>query len=420
MCTWMCIYMPGWGVICPRRLSHKHISSRLAIPIALADSNIEIHLKSSPALAMAASALPSHHRALILESTSQPLRLTTVPTPTAHPGSAIISVLSAGVISYQREIYNGTRAYTLPTPLVPGLSAIGRIVALGPDAVSLSAGQLVFFDCTIRARDDPATVFLLGIHDGGAPRAKKLAREVWRNGTFAEYARVPLENCIPLDEARLRGELGYTVHDLMYMGYLMVPFGGLRDIAVEAGETVVVSPATGGYGGAAVMVALAMGARVIAFGRNEWELERLKGWVGEGARVETVRITGEEAVDAEALKRCGTIDKAIDFTPPQGKASSHVRSVVHAMRKGGKISLMGLNENPIVPWSFIGKNIELKGKLMYEREDMVQFVKMLEGGLFPKGAGFADTKVFPLEDWKACLDAAAEHTGIGKSVVFAP
>ena len=131
-------------------------------------------------------------------------------------------------------------------------------------------------------------------------------------------------------------------------------------------------------------------------------------------------MTGEEERDAEALGRWGEVDKAIDFTPPQGKGSSHVRSVVRAMRKGGSISLMGLNESPVVPWEVIGKNITLKGRLMYEREDVVLFVKMLERGLFPKGEAFADTKVFPLEDWKECLDTAAEHTGIGRNVVFAP
>lgn len=57
---------------------------------------------------------------------------------------------------------------------------------------------------------------------------------------------------------------------------------------------------------------------------------------------------------------------------------------------------------------------------MYEREDILQFVKMFERGLFPKGKDFVDAKVFKLEDWKEGLDVAAEHAGIGKCVVFVP
>lgn len=43
---------------------------------------------------------------------------------------------------------------------------------------------------------------------------------------------------------------------------------------------------------------------------------------------------------------------------------------------------MGWNENPVAP-SVVAMNIALKGKLMYERGDILQFLKMLHSGLFP-------------------------------------
>jgi hypothetical protein len=70
----------------------------------------------------------------------------------------------------------------------------------------------------------------------------------WRDATFAEYAKIPLENCIPLSRSLLAkpedGGLGYAVEDLA-----QIP--SLRDIDVKVGETVIVSPATGAFGGAA-------------------------------------------------------------------------------------------------------------------------------------------------------------------------
>lgn len=60
------------------------------------------------------------------------------------------------------------------------------------------------------------------------------------------------------------------------------------------------------------------------------------------------------------------------------------------------------------------------GKMMYERADILQFVKMMESGLFPRGENFADVKTFALEDWEQGLDVAAEHVGIGKCAVFVP
>lgn len=248
-------------------------------------------------------------------------------------------------------------------------------------------------------------------------------RDVWRDGCFAEYARFPLENCLPLNEDVLCKEMGYTVEELMYMAHLLVPFGGLRDIRLEAGETVVISPATGGYGGAGVRIALAMGARVIATGRSAEKLGALKERVlasSSNARIQTVVWSGDEEGDTATLKKFGVIDAVLDLTPPQASKSAHLRSATSALRRNGRVSMMGFVERSVVPWTLVGRNITLKGKLMYEREDIKMFVKMLESGLFPRGKEFVDTKVFELEEWEKAFDVAAEHTGIGKQVVFVP
>ncbi|EXJ74709.1 uncharacterized protein A1O5_01403 [Cladophialophora psammophila CBS 110553] len=89
---------------------------------------------------------------------------------------------------------------------------------------------------------------------------------VWRDGMSAEFTKVALENCVPLDEVRLCQDLGYGAQDLVYMSHLLAPFGGPRDIRLEP-------------------VAIAMGARVIA-----------KGWPT--ASVDAVKITRDEEKDA--------------------------------------------------------------------------------------------------------------------------
>jgi threonine dehydrogenase-like Zn-dependent dehydrogenase len=363
------------------------------------------------------------YRALQLASIKKGFQVVQLPTPKADPGSAIIRIEAASVLSYHREIYNGTRHYSFPTPLVGGSSAIGRIIDLGPDATALEIGQLVYVDCVIRARDDPGTLFLSAIHDSGAAGSAKLMRDVWRDGTFAEYAKFPLENIFLLNEEKLCRGLGYSISDLVYMSYLLVPFGGLRDSRLEPGETIVISPATGGYGGAAVLVAIAMGARVIAGGRNEGKLAVLKDHVlanSPNAQIETIVWTGNEADDTAALKGLGTIDAILDLTPPQASKSLHLRSATSALRRNGRVSMMGFVEQPVVPWTLVGKNISIKGKLMYEREDILLLIKMLENGMFPGGKALVDTKVYALEEWEEGFDMATEHTGIGKQVVFAP
>lgn len=371
---------------------------------------------------------PPTHRALILPSRSTPLHVTTTqPTPQPTPGSAIVRILAAGILSYSGQIYSGAREYSFPTPLVPGASAIGRVAAVGPDATSLTPGALVLLDVTIRARDDPDAIMLSGIVEGSAPG---LMRGVWRDSTYAEFVRMPLENCFVVDEVRLcgapgEGGFGYEVEELLAVSTMAVAFGGLDDVRVRPGETVVVAPATGKFGGAAVRMALAMGARVVAMGRNEGLLGELRGLGGGGrSRVEVVRITGDVEAETEALKRLGPIDVWFDISPPVAARSSHLRSVMGALRRGGRVSLMGG-----VPADFsfnyrglMRQNITIKGTWMYTREQYVRLLQMVTVGILPLGKknGLNIVGKFGLEQWKEAFDAAAERSGPGESVVFVP
>ena len=106
----------------------------------------------------------------------------------------------------------------------------------------------------------------------------------WRNGTYAEYARVPLENVFALDEDILCRDMGYSFADLAYMTRLMVSMGGLSALDVKAGEWIVIAPASGGFGGAAVEVARAMGPDVVMVGRKRETLEGRKRETLEGIK----------------------------------------------------------------------------------------------------------------------------------------
>ena len=201
---------------------------------------------------------------------------------------------------------------------------------MGPDATSLTVGTLVHVDCTIRGRDDGKAVFLSGIHEGYSDGSRVLMRGEWKDSTYAEYAKVPLETCEVMDEARLCGKLGYEVADLAYLMTFLVPYGGLRDVGLKAGETVIVSPATGTFGGAAVLLALAMGARVIAMGRNVEALEKIKK---RSDRIDTVPISADVLKDSEALKSFGPADVFIDISPPAAAKSTHIKSGILALKR---------------------------------------------------------------------------------------
>jgi len=66
----------------------------------------------------------------------------------------------------------------------------------------------------VRGRDNPDVTLLYGIHGDGSPAAQKLMDGEWRNSTYAEYTKFPLENLYPLNEEVLVNKMGYTFSDL--------------------------------------------------------------------------------------------------------------------------------------------------------------------------------------------------------------
>lgn len=142
--------------------------------------------------------------------------------------------------------------------------------------------------------------------------------------------------------------MGYEIADLTYISALLVPYGGLKAIDLEAGETVIVSLATGAFGGAAVLVALAMGARVIAMGRNVEALDRIKK---RSERIETVPITGDVLRDSEALRSFGTVDAFSDISPSKAGKSTHIKSGILALKR--KLTCWPLAaSNQTFSWNF--------------------------------------------------------------------
>jgi D-arabinose 1-dehydrogenase-like Zn-dependent alcohol dehydrogenase len=144
----------------------------------------------------------------------------------------------------------------------------------------------------------------------------------------------------------------------------MVPYSGLADIGIKPGETVIIAPATGSFGGAAVKVALSMGARLIAIGRNTEKPDRL---AASHVRVETFQISGDVKADLKALQAFGSIEAFFDISPPEAADSTHFQSCILALEHSGRASFMGSlkGEMTIPVRAIMARDIQIKGKWMY-------------------------------------------------------
>ncbi|KAF2001472.1 GroES-like protein [Amniculicola lignicola CBS 123094] len=372
--------------------------------------------------------LPETMRALVQEVRGSPLVLKSVPMPQPTPGAVVVRVLAALVDSKLPKILQSSEpilGFEYPLPFIPGTRAVGRVVALGPDATSLTVGQLVLLDPWVLGRDNPNNWILMGAMNGVTPGSKKLMKDNWSFAFFAEYAKTPLENTSILNEHRLCTELGYSIPELCQLAVDIVAYGGLRSIELQAGDRIIVTPATGAYNGSTVGVAVAMGASVIATGRTESALALLKK-VHPG-QVETVVRTGDVETDTAALKAFGPVDKMLEMGPGRAVGSTHAKSAIGALRPFGRAVIMGLGGGPMthveIPYmALVWNGIRIQGQVMYNLAWLKDLIKMAEAGVLKLGKerGFEVVGEFKLEELEQAWKIAAENDVFGKVVVLTP
>lgn len=350
---------------------------------------------------------PLRNRALWLSSFDEPLELIDLPVPTATPGSAVVKVLNTVLFPYAEEIHEGKlTVFNLQLPLVPHPSHIGRVLAVGPDAVTAKSGDLVFFSAPISARDDPEVSIVQGHHGGEGSRGRALMQGEWRDGALQQYQKVPLENIFILDEGRLCRQLGYTPADLHEISFYGMAAGSLCEAAgLRAGETVLIGPATGTYGGVTSDMALAMGANVIAMGRKKDLLEGLARKLGHHERFSYVVMTGDEAADAAAILKASPKGHGVevynDWAPSAVEGSPFFSAAIQTVRPEGRVVLSGAPSGHImVPYTLVmHKNIRIVGKVIVERGGIEQTIKMVESGLLMLGKrGGSTHDIYALED----------------------
>ena len=349
-------------------------------------------------------------RAAVLKAFGRPLDIEDLPDPILGTGEVVVDVAAAPVLSYADEVFSGARRYLLPTPVVPGCGAIGRVREVGPDATKLKLGDWVFCDPTVRSRDDALMpdIVLQGWSARGEG-GQKLQR-FHRDGAFAERVRVPTENAVPIgDIDPAKAGLWCAINTLL------IAYGGLLAMELRAGETLLVSGATGNFGSAATLAALAMGARcVVTPGRNGAVLADLERRFG--TRVAPVLLTGDDARDGEAMRAAspGIIDAVLDFLPPSVGASV-ARTAIMTVRPYGRAVLMGGigmlgGEDLALPYPWIMRNlVTLKGQWMYPREAVAGMVGLVRAGLLDL-SHFAVTE-FALGDANEAVTHAAANAG---------
>ena len=335
------------------------------------------------------------------------------PITEVRPGGVLIRVEAQSLMSYLKPYVEGAlKAYRAPEDFIPGGNAIGIVEAVGADVWHLKAGQRVVASSHLVAREnvpEPGQILIGVTSPGGVGDALQRS---WKDGTLAEYALFPAQAVTPIE-----GLDDYAPAQLTAITRCVVPYGGLVRGRLVAGETVVVNGATGAYGAAAVLVALAMGAsRVVAAGRNKDMLDQLTR--AGGSRVSAVVLSGNVEKDPVALRSAagGGAHLAFDMVC-NAKDPNSTLAALGALHRGGRIVLMGSSTAP-VPLDYLHvmfNNLEIIGNFMHAQNAYLSLLALVRSGQLDLRS--ITPNVFALSDLDNAMEAAGKAGSLELVVV---
>lgn len=230
------------------------------------------------------------------------LRLEEVATPRRGEGDVLLEVCCASLNPADRYMVAGQYPRPAPRPFSVGRDCCGIVRETGPDS-----------------RFSPGDAVVLLASELG----------VSRTGTLAEFVTAPEACLAPLPEGWTVAEGAAAPLVFLTAWQALVDRGQLKP-----GQTVLITGASGGVGTAAVLLAKALGARVVALSRDETKrnaLQRLGAdWV-----VDSAPATLREKI--KALPELGPIDLVVE-----NLGGDYLDLSVRLVGYGGRIIVVGL------------------------------------------------------------------------------
>ncbi|WP_016699366.1 zinc-binding dehydrogenase [Actinoalloteichus spitiensis] len=260
------------------------------------------------------------------------------PAPEPGPGEALIRVRACGLNHLDVFVRNGTAGGQLPLPHISGGDIAGEVAGYGPDTTGPAEGTRVLVDPLVHG--------------------KALGEDL--PGGLAEYAVVPAANLLPLPD-----EVSFEQAAALPIAYGTAQRMIVTRAKLQPGETVAVLGAAGGVGTGVVLIAKAIGARVIACASSREKLDRLTEL---GADV--VVNSREEDFSARIWRETGKrgVDVMVDYTGADTWAGS-----IRATRPGGRVvtcgATSGYEVSQFQPYVWV-RELDILGSNAWSRADL--------------------------------------------------
>jgi threonine 3-dehydrogenase len=325
-----------------------------------------------------------------------------VPIPTYGRTDVLVKVKVASICGTDLHIYEWDRwaQGRIHPPLIPGHEFCGEVVAFGDEVTSVQEGDFVSAEMhvacgkCVQCRTGEAhicqSVKIIGVDTDGA---------------FAEYVVIPesniwkLDPAIPEEYASILDPLGNAVHTVL---------------AGEIAAKTVAVTGCGPIGLFSIAVARAVGASTIfAIEVNE---HRRK--LATKMQADYVLDPSKEDVRAIVAEKTGGL--GVDVVLEMAGHPDAIRTAFDIVRRGGRISLLGLTSKPI-PLNFsediIFKGITIQGingRRMYQT--WYQMTALLKTGHLDLRPVITDH--LPMKDFSKAMDRL--KTGQASKILIYP
>jgi threonine 3-dehydrogenase len=273
--------------------------------------------------------MPSTMLAVVKPEAAPGAEIREVKVPAYGRTDVLIKVKVASICGTDLHIYEWDRwaQGRIHPPLIPGHEFCGEVVAFGDEVTSVKEGDFVSAEMHV------ACGKCLQCRTGEAHICQNVKIiGVDTDGAFAEYVVIPesniwkLDPAIPQEYASILDPLGNAVHTVL---------------AGEIAAKTVAITGCGPIGLFSIAVAKAVGATtVIAIEVNEYRRR-----VAQQMKADIVIDPSKEDVRAIVAERTGGL--GVDAVFEMAGHPDAIRTAFDIVRRGGRISLLGLTSKPI-------------------------------------------------------------------------
>ena len=325
------------------------------------------------------------------------LKYEEVKPPTPGPEEAVIAVKACALNRLDIWVRAGIPGRKIGLPRIPGSDIAGEVAEVGAGVKEKPGDPVVVHAVLSCGKCD----FCRDGRDNLCSKMGILGAAA--DGGYAEFAKVPARNLLPLPKPLSFDEASTAPVVFLTAWHMLVTRGNLR-----AGEEVLVLAAGSGVGAASIQIAKLCGARVIATAGDDEKVKKAK------------TLGADEAINY----RTSPFDEAVhDLT--QGKGVDMVVETIgketlpkslDSLRKEGRVVLCGTTSGPTVEIDYRKLYMTHKsviGSTLGTRGEFAKILTLLADGRLKT----AIDRIFPLERAAEAQKVLQDRAQFGKLIL---